>query len=230
MTRTLHFVAEAPPVEARRDVVTAVRRGFFGRCPRCGEGRMFRAYLKVADACPVCGEDLSHAARGRRARLCHDADHGAFHRRRHPRGGRTMAEFADLAARRRLVRARCSVFAMVVAASQGRAGRLSMGDADARLRRPGERVQLKPAGMEVRTAETCQAPVPMLKSWLNSAGERQGSVVCSLVGPLQIERRSARFSRVHACAKYSSLVAPHGSTFLSEKLPCASISLSPSCS
>ena len=60
MTRTLHFVAEAPPVEAHRDVVTAVRRGFLGRCPRCGEGRMFRAYLKVADACPVCGEDLSH--------------------------------------------------------------------------------------------------------------------------------------------------------------------------
>jgi len=59
MTRTLHIVAEAPTVEGRRDVVTAVRRGFFGRCPNCGEGRMFRAYLKVADACPVCGEDLS---------------------------------------------------------------------------------------------------------------------------------------------------------------------------
>ena len=59
MTRTLHIVAEAPTVEGRRDVVTAVRRGFFGRCPHCGEGRMFRAYLKVADACPVCGEDLS---------------------------------------------------------------------------------------------------------------------------------------------------------------------------
>jgi uncharacterized protein (DUF983 family) len=59
MTRTLHIVAEAPTVEGRRDVVTAVRRGFFGRCPHCGEGRMFRAYLKVADACPVCGEDLT---------------------------------------------------------------------------------------------------------------------------------------------------------------------------
>jgi len=59
MTRTLHIVAEAPTVEGRRDVVTAVRRGFFGRCPHCGEGRMFRAYLKVAAACPVCHEDLS---------------------------------------------------------------------------------------------------------------------------------------------------------------------------
>jgi uncharacterized protein (DUF983 family) len=60
MTQTLNFVAEAPAVEARRDPVTAVRRGFIGRCPQCGEGRMFRAYLKVVDKCSVCGEDLSH--------------------------------------------------------------------------------------------------------------------------------------------------------------------------
>ncbi len=38
----------------------AVRRGFFGRCPNCGEGKMFRAFLKVADRCPACGEDLHH--------------------------------------------------------------------------------------------------------------------------------------------------------------------------
>jgi uncharacterized protein (DUF983 family) len=34
--------------------------GFRGRCPACGEGRMFRAFLKVADACPSCGEELHH--------------------------------------------------------------------------------------------------------------------------------------------------------------------------
>ena len=28
------------------------------RCPNCGEGRLFRAYLKVVDSCPVCAEDL----------------------------------------------------------------------------------------------------------------------------------------------------------------------------
>ena len=60
MTETLHLVAEAPPVEARRDPVVAIRRGLLGRCPNCGEGRMFRAYLKVVDKCSVCGEDLSH--------------------------------------------------------------------------------------------------------------------------------------------------------------------------
>src|SRR5664280_3910645 len=38
----------------------ALWRGFRGRCPACGEGRMFRAFLKVADQCPHCGEELHH--------------------------------------------------------------------------------------------------------------------------------------------------------------------------
>jgi uncharacterized protein (DUF983 family) len=38
----------------------ALRRGLCGRCPACGEGRMFRAFLKVADTCPHCGEELHH--------------------------------------------------------------------------------------------------------------------------------------------------------------------------
>jgi uncharacterized protein (DUF983 family) len=40
--------------------LTAVRRGFFCRCPHCGEGRMFGAFLKVRDRCEVCGEELYH--------------------------------------------------------------------------------------------------------------------------------------------------------------------------
>jgi uncharacterized protein (DUF983 family) len=47
-------------VEKRRPVGLAMRRGFLGRCPNCGKGPMFRAYLKVVDACPVCGEELYH--------------------------------------------------------------------------------------------------------------------------------------------------------------------------
>jgi uncharacterized protein (DUF983 family) len=38
----------------------AVLRGFRGRCPTCGEGAMFRAFLKVDDCCPHCGEELHH--------------------------------------------------------------------------------------------------------------------------------------------------------------------------
>jgi uncharacterized protein (DUF983 family) len=40
--------------------IEAMKCGFFGRCPRCGKGRMFRAFLKVADNCPACGEELHH--------------------------------------------------------------------------------------------------------------------------------------------------------------------------
>jgi len=43
-----------------RNPATALGRGFRGKCPACGEGRMFRAFLKVADACPACGEELHH--------------------------------------------------------------------------------------------------------------------------------------------------------------------------
>jgi uncharacterized protein (DUF983 family) len=45
-----------------RDVtfMDAVLRGWRGRCPSCGEGRLFRAYLKVNDNCPACGEALHH--------------------------------------------------------------------------------------------------------------------------------------------------------------------------
>jgi uncharacterized protein (DUF983 family) len=38
----------------------AALRGFFGRCPACGKGKMFRKFLKVNDTCPECGEELHH--------------------------------------------------------------------------------------------------------------------------------------------------------------------------
>jgi uncharacterized protein (DUF983 family) len=46
--------------QPKRDAWQAITRGFRGRCPKCGEGRLFRAFLKVTDNCPACGEDLSH--------------------------------------------------------------------------------------------------------------------------------------------------------------------------
>jgi uncharacterized protein (DUF983 family) len=44
-----------------RSLGEAVGRGLRGRCPACGRGRLFRAYLKLNTCCTVCGEDLSHA-------------------------------------------------------------------------------------------------------------------------------------------------------------------------
>jgi len=43
-----------------RDLWQAFLRGLRCRCPNCGTGRMFRAFLKVADECPACGEALHH--------------------------------------------------------------------------------------------------------------------------------------------------------------------------
>jgi uncharacterized protein (DUF983 family) len=34
--------------------------GLRGRCPACGKGHLFRRFMKVADACPVCGEAFYH--------------------------------------------------------------------------------------------------------------------------------------------------------------------------
>ena len=44
----------------RNETFDTLLKGFRGYCPACGKGRMFRAYLKVADACPACGEELHH--------------------------------------------------------------------------------------------------------------------------------------------------------------------------
>jgi len=37
----------------------SIRRGLKGRCPACGDGKMFWRYLKVASRCPACGHDLA---------------------------------------------------------------------------------------------------------------------------------------------------------------------------
>ena len=48
----------------KRDLWTAMKRGFMCRCPRCGEGKLFKGYLKVAPACSVCGLDFKFADSG----------------------------------------------------------------------------------------------------------------------------------------------------------------------
>jgi uncharacterized protein (DUF983 family) len=60
---SLHFramqsetIVQRPP----RDVLQAMRHGFLGRCPKCGRGHLFRAFLKVVDRCDVCGEEMRH--------------------------------------------------------------------------------------------------------------------------------------------------------------------------
>ncbi len=43
-----------------RPVGESIKRGFLCRCPNCGQGKLFRAYLKPVDHCAVCGEDMTH--------------------------------------------------------------------------------------------------------------------------------------------------------------------------
>lgn len=47
----------APP---KRDLWLAMKRGWCGRCPKCGEGKLFRAFLKTCDECSACKQDFTH--------------------------------------------------------------------------------------------------------------------------------------------------------------------------
>ena len=52
------WTRETASVE-KRDLWSAMKRGFRGRCPRCGAGKLFRAFLKVDNNCSVCGLDFT---------------------------------------------------------------------------------------------------------------------------------------------------------------------------
>jgi uncharacterized protein (DUF983 family) len=58
--RGLELLTPSTDAQSATTTTQAMQRGFLGRCPHCGKGRMFRAFLKVADNCPVCGEELHH--------------------------------------------------------------------------------------------------------------------------------------------------------------------------
>lgn len=54
------FGGEAHSGRPARPLWRSILRGFLGVCPNCGEGRLFRAFLKPVDTCEACGEDISH--------------------------------------------------------------------------------------------------------------------------------------------------------------------------
>jgi uncharacterized protein (DUF983 family) len=47
--------------QAERHLGQALRNGLRCRCPRCGQGKLYRRYLKLVDRCDSCGLDLSAA-------------------------------------------------------------------------------------------------------------------------------------------------------------------------
>jgi uncharacterized protein (DUF983 family) len=44
-----------------QDYKTAVKRGVKCKCPKCGKGKLFADYLKIAPNCEACGLDYSFA-------------------------------------------------------------------------------------------------------------------------------------------------------------------------
>ena len=41
--------------------VSPISAGLQGRCPTCGQGRVWRGYLKFKDECEACGQDFTQA-------------------------------------------------------------------------------------------------------------------------------------------------------------------------
>ena len=48
------------PEEAERPLGRSIARGMLNRCPHCGQGKLFRAFLKPVDHCAACGEEMFH--------------------------------------------------------------------------------------------------------------------------------------------------------------------------
>ena len=57
---TLTLDSQSLAAAGHRSWKQAMWRGFTCSCPACGKGRIFGRYLKVADSCQVCGEELHH--------------------------------------------------------------------------------------------------------------------------------------------------------------------------
>lgn len=54
------YVSHDPQKTEKRRLRAALLRGWRGRCPRCGQGRLLKSYLQVAGTCPVCKLDYAH--------------------------------------------------------------------------------------------------------------------------------------------------------------------------
>ena len=50
------MISASLPAAEKRSVVLGMKRGAILRCPNCGEGHLYRKYLKV-QACEACGHD-----------------------------------------------------------------------------------------------------------------------------------------------------------------------------
>ena len=54
--------AERREMKINEHAAWVFKSGWKGLCPRCGEGHMFKSWLKVSDRCEVCGLDYRFAS------------------------------------------------------------------------------------------------------------------------------------------------------------------------
>jgi len=52
---------ENPMIENKWPRLSPLKTGVLGRCPRCGQGRLFDGFLKLRASCETCGLDYSFA-------------------------------------------------------------------------------------------------------------------------------------------------------------------------
>lgn len=54
------FGGDSQPRRSARPIWPAIQRGALGRCPNCGQGRLFASFLKTVRECEHCGEEIHH--------------------------------------------------------------------------------------------------------------------------------------------------------------------------
>jgi len=55
-----HVFGGAAKAGESRPIFESMLRGFLGKCPHCGKGKLFRSFLKTVDQCSECGEEMKH--------------------------------------------------------------------------------------------------------------------------------------------------------------------------
>ncbi len=45
--------------DTRPSLALGLKRGLAERCPQCGQGKLYRSYLKIEPVCAACGHDLA---------------------------------------------------------------------------------------------------------------------------------------------------------------------------
>jgi uncharacterized protein (DUF983 family) len=56
---SVEYLAGDPNAKVKRPLFPAIKTGFLGKCPNCGNGKLFRAFLKPVDNCATCNEDYT---------------------------------------------------------------------------------------------------------------------------------------------------------------------------